>query len=210
MRDRVRAGDPDAFRELFDDHVRLIYNHAYRLVGDRSSAEDVVSLTFLEAWRLRERVDTSVDATLRPWLLGISTNVSRNVRRAAWRYDGFVGRLPKEDDVRDFSDEVGNRIDDLKKLEAVREALAKLRKKDRELLSLCVWSALNYAEAAEALGVSVGTVRSRLSRVRTKLANLVETDESRSSKKKTEPPTPPGQVLGDRMIAVRSAQENAR
>ena len=91
MRRRIRAGDPDAFRELFDEYVRSVYNHAFRLTGNWSVAEDVVSLTFLEAWRLRDRVDVSVESgSLRPWLLGIATNVARNVRRAARRRTGEI------------------------------------------------------------------------------------------------------------------------
>lgn len=95
MRARVNAGDPDAFRELFDEHVRPVYNHAFRLTGNWSAAEDVVSLTFLEAWRLRATVDAD-GGSLRPWLLGIATNVARNVRRAARRHDGALARLPRE------------------------------------------------------------------------------------------------------------------
>src|SRR5258705_12906764 len=94
-RARIHTGDPDAFRELFDEHARSVYNHAFRLTGNWSSAEDVVSLTFLEAWRLRDRVDVTADgATLRPWLLGIATNVARNVRRAARRHDNALAQLP--------------------------------------------------------------------------------------------------------------------
>ena len=43
MRGRVHAGDPDVFRELFDEHARSVYNHAFRLTGNWSAAEDVVS-----------------------------------------------------------------------------------------------------------------------------------------------------------------------
>lgn len=184
MRARVHAGDPDAFRELFDEHVRSVYNHAFRLAGTWSVAEDVVSLTFLEAWRLRDRVDVDAEGgSLRPWLLGIATNVARNVRRAARRYDGVLARLPREEVVPDFADEVTNRINDRERLALVRTALEALRKPEREVLALCVWSGLDYAEAAEALGVPVGTVRSRLSRARKKLQKLVATESSDHPKK---------------------------
>jgi len=43
LRARIRAGDPEAFRTLFDDHVRSVYNHGFRLTGDWTTAEDVVS-----------------------------------------------------------------------------------------------------------------------------------------------------------------------
>lgn len=56
QRASVRAGDRDAFDVLFEEHARAVYNHAFRLTGDWSAAEEVVSLTFLEAWRLRSTV----------------------------------------------------------------------------------------------------------------------------------------------------------
>jgi RNA polymerase sigma factor (sigma-70 family) len=211
MRGRVHAGDPDVFRELFDEHARSVYNHAFRLTGNWLAAEDVVSLTFLEAWRLRERVDVSAEGgSLRPWLLGIATNVARNVRRAARRHDGALTRLPKEEVVPDFAEEVTSRIDDRERLALVRAALAALRKPEREVLALCVWSGLDYAEAAEALGVPIGTVRSRQSRARKKLNKLVTAGRLRPPGKNWEPQAGQGQVDGDREIAVRSAQENAR
>ncbi|WP_411075895.1 RNA polymerase sigma factor [Streptomyces sp. cmx-4-7] len=54
-RARIRDGDPSAFAELFDAHARGVYNHAFRLTGDWSVAEDVMAATFLEAWRLDDR-----------------------------------------------------------------------------------------------------------------------------------------------------------
>ena len=211
LRARVRAGEPEAFRELFDEHVRSVYNHAFRLTGSWSVAEDVVSLTFLEAWRLRDRVDSGADGgSLRPWLLGIATNVARNVRRAARRHDGALARLPKTDVVPDLAEEVIARIDDRERLARTLTALAALRKPEREVLALCVWSGLDYAEAAEALGVPVGTVRSRLSRARSKLAKLVAAGVLRPPETHREPSPRHGQVRGDREIAVRLAQENAR
>lgn len=197
LRTRIRAGDHDAFGELFDAYARSVFNHAYRLTGEWAVAEDVVSLTFLDAWRLRERLDAE-GGSLRPWLLGIATNVTRNTRRAARRHAAAMARLPREEAVRDFADEVAGRLDDAAQLAAVRTALARLRRAEREVLALCVWSGLDYRAAAEALGVPVGTVRSRLSRARTKLA------------KHMEPPQISGQIRGDRTTAVRPIREGNR
>ncbi|MFI6506034.1 RNA polymerase sigma factor [Streptosporangium sp. NPDC050855] len=171
MRARVRAGDPDAFARLFDDYARSVYNHAFRLTGDWSTAEDVVSVTFLEAWRLRGRVDVD-GGSLRPWLLGVATNVARNVNRAARRHEGALARLPPGGAVPDIAEEVASRVDDDELLASVRVALDALRRPEREVIALCVWAGLGYAEAAEALGVPVGTVRSRLSRARRRLRKL--------------------------------------
>ncbi|GGL50454.1 RNA polymerase sigma factor [Planomonospora parontospora] len=173
MRARVRAGDPDAFGRLFDDYARSVYNHAFRLTGDWSAAEDVVSLTFLEAWRLRSRVDPD-GGSLRPWLLGIATNVARNARRASRRHEGVIARLPPGEAVPDITEEVAGQVDDDRLLASVRTALGALRRPEREVLALCVWAGLGYAETAQALGVPVGTVRSRLSRARKRLQKLAE------------------------------------
>ncbi|MFF3376025.1 RNA polymerase sigma factor [Streptomyces sp. NPDC002680] len=200
LRKRIRAGDHDAFGELFDAYARSVYNHAFRLTGDWSAAEDVVSLTFLDAWRLRAKVDEE-GGSLRPWLLGVATNVTRNTRRAARRHAAAVARLPRDEVERDFADEVAGRLDDTDQLALVRTALALLRRPEREVLALCVWSGLDYPAAAEALGVPVGTVRSRLSRARTKLAKHV---------KNLEPPTGRGQMRGDRITAVGPMREGNR
>ncbi|WP_255310733.1 RNA polymerase sigma factor [Streptomyces viridosporus] len=197
LRKRIRAGDHDAFGDLFDAYARSVYNHAFRLTGDWTIAEEVVSLTFLDAWRLHADVDEG-GGSLRPWLLGIATNVTRNTRRAARRHAAAVARLPRDGTVRDFADEVAGRVDDAAQLTLVRTALAKLRRADREVLALCVWSGLDYAAAAEALGVPVGTVRSRLSRARAKLA------------KHMEPPRAHGQLRGDRGTAVGPITEGTR
>jgi RNA polymerase sigma-70 factor (ECF subfamily) len=185
LRSRIRDGDKVAFGELFDECAKSVYNHAFRLTGNWSTAEDVMALTFLEAWRLRGRIDAE-GGSLRPWLLGIATNVARNMRRAARRHDDALARLPRGEEVPDFADEVVGRIDDADRLAAVRRAYEGLRRAEQDVFALCVWAGLDYAQAAEALGIPVGTVRSRLSRARAKLAAAGE------------PPPPGRQVIGDR------------
>ncbi|MDX3226618.1 RNA polymerase sigma factor [Streptomyces sp. ME19-01-6] len=201
LRTRIRDGDPEAFGELFDACARSVYNHAYRLTGDWSTAEDMVSLTFLEAWRLRERIDAE-GGSLRPWLLGIATNTVRNARRAARRHAAVINRLPRREAVRDFADDVASRIDDAELLASVTTALQALRRPEREVLALCVWSGLDYAAAAEALGVPVGTVRSRLSRARKKLAA--------AAGKTREPARRGAQVRDGRTCAARPIEEGNR
>jgi RNA polymerase sigma factor (sigma-70 family) len=171
LRGRVRAGDPDAFGVLFDDHSRAVYNLAFRLTGSWQEAEEVVSLTFLEAWRLRGRVEPDGDS-LRPWLMGITVNVVRNFSRAARRHQAAMARLPEPAAVPDFADELADRLDDAAMLAAVRAAFGRLRPAEQDVVALCVWSELDYVAAAEALGIPVGTVRSRLSRARRKLRLL--------------------------------------
>ncbi|MBP8532851.1 RNA polymerase sigma factor [Streptomyces sp. MK37H] len=245
LRDRIRAGDPAAFTELFGAHARAVYSHAARLTGDRDAAEDVVSLTFLEAWRLREKVRPDAAAFegdgqgdgLRPWLYGVATNVLRNTRRAARRHSAALARLPDRpadhDTVPDFADELVGRLENAERLAAARTALGRLRRSEREVFALCVWSGLSYAAAGEALGVPASTVRSRLSRARQRLRRLAEAELARPASGRRPPdrlgpPSVPesgdiranpekprlrsrtGQVPGGRTEAARSTQEKHR
>ncbi|RLV08827.1 RNA polymerase [Streptomyces griseocarneus] len=174
IHDRIRRGDPGAFRQLFDDHARLVYRHAVRATGgDWATAEDVVSLTFLEAWRLRERLRDEGDSP-RPWLMGIAVNVLRNTSRATRRHEHAMARLPAKETMPDFATDLVGRLADAEHLAVAKKSLGKLRRSEREVITLCVWSGLSYAEAAEALGVPVGTVRSRLSRARARLRKLAD------------------------------------
>lgn len=230
MHARVRAGDPDAFRELFRDHAQLVFRHAVRTTGDWSAAEDVVSLTFLEAWRLRGKLRDEGES-LRPWLMGIAVNVLRNTGRAARRHERALARVPLRDVLPDFADELVGRIADSDELAAAKSALGQLRRAEREVFALCVWSGLGYAEAAEALGVPVGTVRSRLSRARTRLRSLTDSELRRrgggreprraepgaggarpgsAQPEGTEPDGSGGQVQGGRTAAARSNEERSR
>ncbi|WP_405633309.1 RNA polymerase sigma factor [Streptomyces sp. NBC_01174] len=173
MRARIRAGDREAFAVLYEEYARAVYNHAYRLTGDWSTAEEVLSETFLAAWRTRQAIEPEGDS-LRPWLLGIVTNKARNANRGRGRRLAFLARRPAPEPVADIADATAGRVDDARRLAAVQRALGGLRRQEREVLVLCVWSGLDYAEAAEALGVPVGTVRSRLSRARTRLRRLTD------------------------------------
>lgn len=199
LRGRLRAGEPSAFAELFDAHAGAIYRHGLRLTADRALAEDIVSTTFLHAWRRRHRIDDD-GGPLLPWLLGIATNVIRNATRTRRRLADLLARVPPRPDVPDFADEVAARLDDTRTLDRTREALRALRPHEREVVALCVWEGLDYATAAQALGVPVGTVRSRLSRARRRLRSAVQ----HSTVDEVEPPPGPGQRPDGGITALRS------
>ncbi|MEV7184974.1 RNA polymerase sigma factor [Kitasatospora sp. NPDC093102] len=181
MRTRLRRGDPDALGELYDEHAQVLYRYALRVTGDWAEAEDVVSTTFLEAWRGREKLHPDGDG-LRPWLLGIATNVMRRTARARRRRDSALARLPERGSVPDFADDLVAHLADVEHLRAAHRALARLRRRDREVFTLVVWAGLDYASAAEALGTPVGTVRSRLSRARARLRELTEAEARAEAK----------------------------
>ncbi|WP_330331010.1 RNA polymerase sigma factor [Streptomyces sp. NBC_00536] len=162
--------DHQLFAEFYETHARAVYAHAVRMTADLAGAEDIVSLTFLEAWRLRDALD-DVNSQ-RAWLFGVATNVMRNSRRAARRHSHAMTRLPPPDLVPDPADAVVSRITDTAQAAAAFAALEKLRSTDREILLLCVWSGLSQEEVAQVCDLPVGTVRSRLSRARARLRKL--------------------------------------
>ncbi|MFD7615639.1 RNA polymerase sigma factor [Streptomyces sp. NPDC059802] len=218
LRTRVRAGESSAFAELYDSCARTVYNHAFRLTADWATAEDVMAATFMEAWRLRDRIDPE-GGSLRPWLLGIATNTARNQTRGNRRYRAAAMAAAQAGTaLPDHAEEVAGRVDDRRRLAAALTALAALRRPEREVLTLCLWEGLEYADAAEALGIPVGTVRSRLSRARAKLRKLADAElasaaagrTERNGVRNREPAPGPGQVRGDRGTAIRPAQEGIR
>ncbi|MEE1807699.1 RNA polymerase sigma factor [Streptomyces sp. BE133] len=175
MRNRFRRGDRDALGELYDEHAQVLYRYALRVTGDWAEAEDVASATFLEAWRSREKLRPDGDS-LRPWLLGIATNIMRRNARARRRREIALARVPERGSIPDFTDDLVTHLADAEQLRAAHTALARLRRRDREVFTLVVWAGLNYAAAAEALGVPIGTVRSRLSRARARLRELTDAE----------------------------------
>ncbi|MFI0819269.1 RNA polymerase sigma factor [Streptomyces sp. NPDC021098] len=213
LRERIRAGDREAFAELYEEHARSVYNHAFRLTGDWSVAEEVMGDTFLDAWRGRRQLEPG-DGSLKPWLLGVATNKARNANRGIGRRLAFLARRPAPAPVADFAEEAAGRIDDARQLAAVREVYGRLRRGEQEVLALCVWSGLDYAQAAEAMGIPVGTVRSRLSRARARLRKLAEqrlTEEKKEKaeekRKKKEPPRRRGEVQHKAVFAALPFQE---
>jgi len=154
------AGDGAAFGRVFDRHAPRLRRHAIRLVPTPSDADDVVAVTFLEAWRRRDHV-RFVDGSLLPWLLVTATNSAHNLTRSTTRHRRFLARFPVDDPAPDpaerFSD--GDAV----------AALQGLGLADQRVLTLCVIEGLSEREAAAALGVAPGTVKSRLHRAKARL-----------------------------------------
>jgi RNA polymerase sigma factor (sigma-70 family) len=167
---RAVDGEPDAFGVLFERHARAVYNYLFRRTADWALAEDLTSVVFLEAWRRRTNVRLERELAL-PWLLGVATNVLRNKRRTQRRNRAALKRLPREH-AHDFADEANGRLDDERQMQTVLRAIAELPRREQDVLALCAWAELSYEEAAVALGVPVGTVRSRLSRARARIREL--------------------------------------
>lgn len=169
--ERLRAGDPEALAAVFDRYGDRIYNHCFRATGDWAEAEDATSTVFLEVWRHRRRVVLHDDSVL-PWLYGVATNVCRNATRSRRRRLRAVSALPRPDAEPDPAERVTDRLGSTARMRSVLDAIDALPPHEREVLGLVAWSGLSYEQAAAALDVPVGTVRSRLSRARARLTDL--------------------------------------
>ncbi|WP_136709946.1 RNA polymerase sigma factor [Agromyces sp. H66] len=158
---RALGGDGEAFGRIFDRHHTRIRRHVHGLVPTAADADDVVATTFLEAWRRRDGI-RFVNGSMLPWLLRTATNVSRNVTRSTRRHRNVLARLPVDASTPDHAD--GDYGDG-----PATRSLALLSLQHQHVVTLCVLEGLTTDEAANLLGVSAGTVRSRLSRAKAQL-----------------------------------------
>jgi RNA polymerase sigma factor (sigma-70 family) len=165
---RAVDGDATAFGELYERHANAIYNFCFRRTANWALAEDLTATVFLEAWRKRQRVAFDADDAVRPWLHGVANNLIRNESRRHRRFARALGRLGAPSPVAAAAD----RAADEARMREILMAVQKLPRHEQDVLALCVFADLSYAETAVALGIPVGTVRSRLARARNRLGEL--------------------------------------
>lgn len=168
-------GDEDAFGELYDRYAEAVWNHAYRLTASWSTAEDLTSATFLTAWRRRAGMTLVRDSAL-PWLFTVAGNLARSEFRRKARFTRLLLRVHHDNVQRDHADEVASSLDHEARLSQVLEAVERLPRAEREAVQLVLLGELTAAEAAAVLGVAEVSVRSRISRARTRLRKALSDD----------------------------------
>lgn len=179
---RLRAGDQLAMSEIFDRYADRVYNFCFRRTASWSVAEDAMAAAFLEVWRIRDRA-TTYDGDLLPWVYAVAKNVCRNTMRSHRRQAALRAKLRRVDEASgvDHANAVADRVDDERRMAQLIHAVGQLGRRDREVLMLIAWDGLSYEQTAERLGVPIGTVRSRLSRARGRLSELMPyPDDERS------------------------------
>ncbi|MGP3936130.1 RNA polymerase sigma factor [Nonomuraea sp. KM88] len=159
--------NPEAFAELFDRYSAMLYRYVAKRLGP-GPAEDLVGETFLVAFSRRKSYDLAYQDA-RPWLFGILTKlIARHHRTEKARYRALL-RAPADSDVESPADRVTTEVTAQAARADLAGALAALPAKDRDVLLLIAWGDLTYEEAGRALGIPIGTVRSRLNRGRRKV-----------------------------------------
>jgi RNA polymerase sigma factor (sigma-70 family) len=163
--------EPELFAIVFDRHAPFIHRYAHRRVG-RQAADDLVAETFLAAFGKRGRYDVSYPDA-RPWLYGIATNfVNRHRREEVRQYRIRLAALP-DLDVPGHAERVAAEVTARDMRGLLLSAVARLRSAERDVLILVAREGLTYDEAAQALGIPVGTVRSRLSRAKATIREVL-------------------------------------
>ena len=166
---RMKAGDEAAFVQIYRRHRDRVYRLALLYSGSAAQAADISQETFMHLITRPGQFDPARGA-LGAWLCGVARNLARK---------GANGREEATDPAELEDDESGAQADPdcpLERLlraetaEQVRRAITALAPHYRDVLILCELAELSYAEAAQLCGIDIGTVRSRLSRARARLA----------------------------------------
>jgi RNA polymerase sigma factor (sigma-70 family) len=167
--------DPERFTLVYDRYVRDVYRYVAGRLGAQA-AEDVAAETFLVAFGRRDRFDPERGG-LRPWLLGIATNLVARHRRAEARHyralaeaGGLASADPDSHETQVVAAVAAQRLQP-----QLARALATLSAGERDVVLLVALGELSHDEVAAALGISYGTVGSRLSRARAKLRRAMNT-----------------------------------
>ncbi|TYB51238.1 RNA polymerase sigma factor [Nonomuraea sp. PA05] len=163
--------DPERFARLFIDHAPELKRYVVRRLG-LEPADDIVAETFAVALQRLETYDGR-RGDERAWLYGITTNlIGRHRRREIALYKA-LSRTGADAVTEPFTDAVEQRVVADGARRRLAKALAGLSRKHRDTLLLVTWTELTYEEAAVALGVPVGTVRSRVNRARSRLRRVL-------------------------------------
>ena len=173
---RAALGQDQAWETIVRTHGQAVFRLAFLLLSDAADAEDVAQEVFVRAFRSLDRFDRS--RPLGPWLMRIAMNLARNRRRSVARYLTAVERWFRLEGGRpSFSPPAAGSpgVSDEESRD-LRRAVDRLVETDREIVYLRYFVELGEAEAAAALGVPVGTAKSRLSRALARLREIVNAE----------------------------------
>ena len=179
------AARRERFRAIYEANYTQILGYALRRCSEPEDAADVVSETFLTAWR---RLDAVPHEDARLWLYGTARRVLANQRRGSRRRRQLGERLCE--DLRHAAPTAAERRGSLSQ---VATAFARLSDRDREIIALAAWEGLGAAELSNVIGCSQNAARIRLHRARGRLDSLLLAGEAG-------PKTPKRRASGGRIV----------
>jgi RNA polymerase sigma-70 factor, ECF subfamily len=156
----VEANDPKAFSVLYDRHCHAAYSLAYRMMGERQAAEDILQDAMLKVWRSAASYRTE-RGSVRTWLLAIVHNRGidqlRSMASRRRTQQKVEASAPTSQPSEAFVESWRNT-----QAEQVREALRSLPEEQLRVLELAYFSGYTHVEIAELLGLPLGTVKGRM------------------------------------------------
>ena len=169
---RVQAGDRESFRTLFRLHMRSVYWAAFGVLQSRADSEEVMQDAFMTMWDKRASIELVGESTL-PWLVTTARYLALNRRRAEERRR----RDPLDPDAELLDRALGpngvlgpeGAAVANEARQHIEEVMAQMPLVDQEIFWLCLVGDLSYKQAARQLGISHGSVRNRLSRLKMRL-----------------------------------------
>jgi RNA polymerase sigma-70 factor, ECF subfamily len=164
---RCLGGEVEAFESIVHRYQRVLFNAAYRLLGDREDARDVAQAALVKAYEKLPSFDPHY--RFFSWIYRIAVNEALNTRDR---------RRPSSPLVADLPDGGGGgveaTIESRERSDSVQAALLRLSAEDREVIVLRHFAEMSYAEIGEALGLAEKTVKSRLHEARQRLGRMLE------------------------------------
>ena len=154
------SGDTQALATLYDRHAKATYSLAYRMMGERQAAENLVQEAFLKVWRAAEsyRVEK---ASVRTWILSILNNRGIDMLRSSASRRRTQDRVEAQTPTSQPSEAFGETWRNSQR-EQVREALRGLPPEQLKVLELAYFSGYTHKEIAELLDLPLGTVKGRM------------------------------------------------
>jgi RNA polymerase sigma factor (sigma-70 family) len=168
---RLSFDDPSQFALIFERHAGALHKYLSKR-SNHSNVDDLLSETFIAAFRGRRNYNLTFEDA-RPWLYGIAVNTLRHHRRSEVRRLSHEGEVRPENSGEDLAERVVSAIVEQDELDRVRRALELVDDRFVDVLMLIAGPALTYEEIARALDIPIGTVRSRASRGRAQLRELL-------------------------------------
>jgi RNA polymerase sigma factor (sigma-70 family) len=166
---RAQRGDRAAYESLMERHQTIAFRLAWAITGSAADAEEATQDGFLKAYRALDRF--RVDSPFRPWLLRIVSNEARNRRAATWRRAQLAVRVAEERRHDDAVPSPEAALLGHERRRELLEAVDRLPDPQRMAVFCRYFLELSEAETAAAMGTRPGTVKSRLSRARERLAS---------------------------------------
>lgn len=173
--ERSRAGDVESFNALVEGYQGQVYNFCLRMLASREEAEDAAQETFLSAYR---HLAGYRGGSFRGWLLRIASNACTDELRRRRRRPRVSLDAPSDDstaalEVPDKAESPEQRALRAELGRQIEAALMDLPRDQRQAVVLCDLHGLSYEEIGESTGSSLGTVKSRISRGRARLRELL-------------------------------------